>query len=208
MDRYPDHLLGYDLVGEEDAGNAHLFYSDVMLKLHDPDTGKSRIPMYFHVVETSWPHDLKPSVNQESDPLTTMHNVFDTMVLDTKRMGHGLGVIKNPSVVEWLYKNQIPVETCPVSNQILGIIPDIRNHPAMSLYRRGIPIILGSDDPGTFGYDHFTIDWYHIFMAWGLTLVDLKTISYNSVNYSSLALKQDHLNAATTKWTNQWNRYF
>ena len=35
------------------------------------------------------------------------------------------------------------------SNQILGFIPDIRNHPAAHYLRAGVPIVLGADDPGS-----------------------------------------------------------
>ena len=39
---------------------------------------------------------------------------------------------------------------------------------------------------GTFGYDSFTVDWYEVFMAWGLDLAELKQLAMNSLRYSSL----------------------
>ena len=40
---------------------------------------------------------------------------------------------------------------------------------------------------GTFGYDSFTVDWYEVFMAWGLVLPELKQLAMNSLRYSSLS---------------------
>ena len=47
-------------------------------------------------------------------------------------------------------KNLFTVLCFPFSNQILGFTPDIRNHPAIHYSRSGIPIVLGSDDPGSY----------------------------------------------------------
>lgn len=62
----------------------------------------------------------------------------------------------------------------------------MRNHPAINYYRSGIPIVIAGDDPGSFGYNDLTVDYYLIYMAWGLDLSDLKTIANNSVKYSSI----------------------
>ena len=85
--------------------------------------------------------------------------------------------MKHPYLLNLIKEQGIAIETCPVSNQILGFVADLRNHPAVNYIRHGIPIVLGPDDPGTFGYDHFTIDWYEAYMAWGLDLLDLKNIA-------------------------------
>jgi adenosine deaminase CECR1 len=66
-------------------------------------------------------------------------------------------------------------------------------------------VVLGADDPGTFGYDHVTIDWYEAFMAWGLTLKDLKKLSINALDYS--AMNDDDKELAFDKWTPLWNGY-
>ena len=63
MPKYPNHILGWDLVGEEDAGNSLLYYLDTFLTLYDSSTGKSKIPLYLHNAETNWPDDLISSLN-------------------------------------------------------------------------------------------------------------------------------------------------
>jgi adenosine deaminase len=58
--------------------------------------------------------------------------------------------------------NFLAIEANPVSNQMLGYVPDQRHHPAITYLRYGIPVVLGADDPATFGYNEFTLDWLQL----------------------------------------------
>ncbi|XP_076075841.1 uncharacterized protein LOC143046567, partial [Mytilus galloprovincialis] len=97
------------------------------------------------------------------------------------------------------------VEVNPISNKMLGYVADQRHHPAITYLRYGIPVILGSDDPGTFGYDEFTVDWYEAFKSWGLTLADLRHLALNSLQYSSLSSSEKI--AAIQKWNILYNDF-
>ena len=201
---HPEHVIGFDLVAEEDSGNSHLYYLENFMENYDAKTQESRIPFYQHTAETNWPDDLITSVN-EHDPLATIQNAYEAILLGARRVGHSLGYIKHPHLLSLLRENNVAIETCPVSNQLLGYVPDLRNHPAVHYLRAGVPVVLGTDDPGTFGYDHFTIDWYMVFMAWGLDLTDLKRLATNALEYSGMtALEQED---AMNKFNLAWNKY-
>ena len=88
---------------------------------------------------------------------------------------------------------------------MLGFIPDVRNHPAVNYYRSGIPIVIAGDDPGSFGYNDLTVDYYLAFMAWGLTLYDLREIANNSIRYSSLPDRTRTIGFAEFK--RQWDTF-
>ena len=45
---------------------------------------------------------------------------------------------------------------------------------------------MAGDDPGSFGYNDLTVDYYLAFMSWGLSLYDLREIANNSIKYSSI----------------------
>ena len=103
------------------------------------------------------------------------------------------------------HKDNFVIQSCPVSNQMLGYVPDLRQHPALNYYRSGIPLILGADDPGTMGYDDFTVDWYEVYNAWGLDLSDLKKLAENSLRYSTMN-DTDKKTAVESKWRPLWDK--
>lgn len=69
---------------------------------------------------------------------------------------------------------------------VKGYVADVRNHPAVNFYKSGVPIVIAGDDPGSFGYNDLTVDYYLAFMSWGLNLYDFREIANNSIRYSSL----------------------
>nr|MBA3654624.1 hypothetical protein [Actinomycetota bacterium] len=52
------------------------------------------------------------------------------------------------------------VEVCPTSNRRIGAIYDPEHHPVHRFLDRGVPVVVGSDDPGIFGVTLAEeIDW-------------------------------------------------
>ncbi|XP_013410098.1 adenosine deaminase 2-A [Lingula anatina] len=203
--KYPSYIGGFDMVGEEDKGNSLLYFMNDFMKMYDNTTGKSLVPFYLHNGETNWPDDLESSTNKK-DPVGTLQNTYEAVLLGAKRVGHGLGFFKHPYLLNKLKEHQTAIEICPASNQLLGYVPDLRNHPANNFIRMGAPVILGADDPATFGYDHFTVDWYEAFMGWGLRLQDLRHLAINSLKYSTMP-KEDINAAIKDKWEPAYQRF-
>lgn len=42
---------------------------------------------------------------------------------------------------------QIALEICPISNLRLGYLSDLRQHPIIEYIKRGVPVVIASDDP-------------------------------------------------------------
>lgn len=57
-------------------------------------------------------------------------NLYDAILLGSKRMGHGFNLIMHPHLTEIVKKEKICIECCPVSNYVLGYCKDFRLHPA------------------------------------------------------------------------------
>lgn len=60
-------------------------------------------------------------------------NLYDAILLDTLRIGHGFKLAQHPELIEIVKEKQICLECCPVSNLVLGYVLDMRCHPVRSL---------------------------------------------------------------------------
>ncbi|RMZ99767.1 adenosine deaminase CECR1, partial [Brachionus plicatilis] len=201
--KFPQMIRGFDLVGEEDQGHTLLFHSDTLMRgFNYSQSSNGTFNLIFHTAETNWPEDMEPS--KFGDAVSTLNNIYDSIILRTSRVGHGIGLIKHPELYQYLIERGIAIEACPASNQILGYVSDLRNHPAINFFRSGIPIVLAGDDPGSFGYNDLTVDYYLAYMAWGLDLYDLKIIANNSIKYSSIPheLKKIGYEKFEKEWVN------
>jgi adenosine deaminase/aminodeoxyfutalosine deaminase len=70
--------------------------------------------------------------------------------LKADRIGHGLRATEDPALVEYLAKNQIPVEACISSNVLTGCCPSAEQHSARKLFDAGVLVTLNTDDPDMF----------------------------------------------------------
>lgn len=59
----------------------------------------------------------------------------------------------------------IALEVCPLSNQILRLVNDLRNHPAVFYVSQSIPIVISSDNPGFWDSKGVSHDFYYALMA-------------------------------------------
>jgi len=171
MQGLPDFFIGFDLVGQEDLGKPLLDFVDILLK----ERTSPRIPYYFHAGETNWQGEA------------TDLNLIDALLLGSRRIGHGYAIVKHPQAKLMAKERDVPLEICPISNQILDLVADLRNHPAASLIQDGQPLVISSDDPSPFGIKGLSYDLYAAFMALSGRNMDLrllKKLVLNSIKYS------------------------
>jgi adenosine deaminase CECR1 len=186
----PDRVLGFDLVQEEDRTNSNLFYIEELLAARkEAERRGIDLPFYLHSGETNWAEN---------------ENIYDAILLGASRIGHGLSLVKHPRLMQIVKERGIAIEVCPISNQILGYVSDLRNHPAVHYINAGIPVVLSSDDPAVFRHS-LSHDYYAAFMAWGLDLRSLKQLALNSLIYS--AMGPDEKRRAVAAWERRWTTF-
>jgi adenosine deaminase CECR1 len=188
--RAPESTLGFDLVEEEDRTNSTLYFAEEILAARrDAETRGLSLPLFLHSGETN---------RAQSE------NLYDALLLRAPRIGHGLALVRHPLLMEMARDRGIAVEVCPISNQILGYVADLRAHPAVAYINAGIPVVLSPDDPGMMRHT-FSYDFYEAFMAWDLDLRELKQLALNSLLHS--AMDPDEKRRALEVWRKRWAEF-
>ncbi|GAB2938169.1 adenosine deaminase [Streptomyces mayteni] len=71
--------------------------------------------------------------------------------LRASRIGHGVRAAEDPYLLERLAEARVTCEVCPSSNVALGVYEELADVPLRTLWRAGVPMALGADDPLLFG---------------------------------------------------------
>jgi len=138
--QFPELIAGYDVVGQEENGRTlHSMMPELLWFKQYCKSQSVDIPFFFHAGEV------------EGDGDQHDENLFDAILLGTKRIGHGFSMFKHPHLMEVLKKNKICLEVCPVSNEVLRLTTNIMSHPLPSFMAHGVPVSLSNDDPGLLG---------------------------------------------------------
>lgn len=87
--------------------------------------------------------------------------------LGVRRVEHGIRAIEDQRVVDLLIANDVTLDTCPISNLKLGVVPSLEEHPLPRLLQEGVRCTVSTDDPFCFG--NSLLDEYYA-MANGMRL--------------------------------------
>lgn len=140
---FPDLICGFDLVGAEDRPNHIGFYKDELIAMVDQcNREKISIPFMFHAGETLL------DTGGSTDPSNS--NLYDAVLLNAKRIGHGFSLLKHPVLVKHFRERPICIELCPTSNELLHLCRNIKEHPYPEILAAGIPCTVNSDNPSLF----------------------------------------------------------
>jgi adenosine deaminase CECR1 len=179
----PGIVHGFDIVAHEDGGNSNGFYAPVLTTL-------PRVPLYLHAGESLSAADT---------------NIQDALDLGARRIGHGLNMDLFPGLEQRVRDAGVTVEVCPVSNQTLRYVPDLRRHPARGWLRRGTRVALGSDDPSIFGTSGLSDDFAMAYLSWHLSLRTLKQLALRSITSSTLP--RERRERQRTLFERRWDRW-
>ncbi|EPE03271.1 adenosine amp deaminase [Ophiostoma piceae UAMH 11346] len=192
--RWPDYIAGFDLVGEESNGKPlHMFMPELLEFQQACDELRISIPFLFHCGETL---DKGTAVDG---------NLFDALLLKSKRIGHGFALPNHPHVMQEMKKNKVCVEVCPISNEILGLTPRIGGHAVYNLLANSVPCTVASDN-GTLFRSTLSHDFYQVLVGKAdMGLYGWRRLAEWSLEHS--CLEPEQLQAARAHWLNDWRDY-
>ncbi|XP_061722393.1 adenosine deaminase 2-like [Cydia pomonella] len=185
-----DFFAGFDLVGQEDIGKPLLDFVPQLT------AAAGELTYFFHAGETDW------------YGTSTDENLIDAILLGAKRIGHAYALPKHPLLIKEVLIRDIGLEINVISNAVLSLVQDVRNHPLASFFAHGLPVVISSDDPGAWEADPLSDDFYVAFMGVASKSSDLrllKQLALNSLKYS--ALEGDAKTKAIEKFNVKWNDF-
>ncbi len=123
----------------------------------------------------------------EEGPPGYIANALD--VLGVQRIDHGVRCEDDPSLVERLADEGVPLTMCPLSNLKLQVFERLEDHNLGRLLERGVVVTVNSDDPAYFG-GYVLDNFVAIAGALDLSRDDLVQLARNSITASFL-LEED-----------------
>ncbi|KAJ9203145.1 hypothetical protein DTO166G4_238 [Paecilomyces variotii] len=173
---FPEIICGFDVVGQEDQGRPLVDMTPILFWFRKACAEEGvEIPFFFHAGECLGDGDA------------TDNNLFDAILLGTRRIGHGFSLYKHPLLIDLVKEKKILIECCPISNEILRLTSSIKSHPLPALLSRGVPVSLCNDDPAVLGHGRngLTHDFWQALQGLeNMGLEGLAVMAENSIRWS------------------------
>ncbi|MFF4199066.1 adenosine deaminase [Nonomuraea sp. NPDC001831] len=114
----------------------------------------------------------------------------------TERLGHGIRVLDDPALVAEVRERGVPLEVCPTSNVLLGLVPSLAEHPLPRLREAGLAVTVNTDGETALAEEYLRLR--EVFGYGDDVLAELARASIRA-SFAPDALKADLL-AAVDAW--------
>ena len=106
-------------------------------------------------------------------------------LLKVRRIDHGVRCLEDDKLTKELINRQIPLTVCPLSNVMLGVFKNLKDHNLKKMLDKGLMVMVNSDDPAYFG-GYLNTNLIECQKSLNLSKKDLKTLIVNSFKSSFL----------------------
>ena len=150
-------VVGLDLSGREFGFGAELFIEPFKIA---KDAG---LGITVHAGEADGPQSVRAAVE----------------LLGATRIGHGVRIVQDPSVVQMAVDRGVTLEVCPTSNVLTHAVESLEAHPVRKLFDAGVPITINTDDPAVCGVT-LTGEYSLIHEKFGFSLEEIEQLDENA----------------------------
>jgi adenosine deaminase len=164
---FADRIVGLDLAGDEANFPAELFQRH-----------------FVRAREVGW----KATVH--AGEAAGAESVWQSIkVLGAQRIGHGLAILKDPALMDFLFERQIGIECNLTSNVQTSSVTEYESHPMKTFLENGLCASINSDDPGISGID-LRYEYEVAAPKAGLSLAQIRQAQLNAVESAFLTPKE------------------
>ena len=128
---------------------------ETFVALDFADKHTHELGCYAPMVQKAQEAGLHVTVHAGEEPVPTASAEVRAAieVLGAERIGHGIHIVNDESVMELTRERNVALEICPTSNWLTSSVPSTGEHPIRRLIDSGVAVTINSDDPGLFGID-------------------------------------------------------
>lgn len=164
---YADQIVGLDLAGDEANYPAELF------QRHFERAREVGWKATVHAGEAAGAESVWQSIK----------------VLGAQRIGHGLAIVQDPVLMDFLFERQIGIECNLTSNVQTSSVVDYTSHPLKIFLDAGLCASINSDDPGISRID-LRYEYEVAAPQAGLSEADIRHAQLNAVESAFLTPKE------------------
>ncbi len=124
-DHIQDGVVGMDLAGNEAEYRAEIFYD----LFHEAK--QAGLHVTIHAGEWGPPKNIREAISY----------------LSAERIGHGVRILEDQSVVDLAKERNIVFESCVTSNYQSGVVKSLPEHPLFRMMEAGLNVTVNTDDP-------------------------------------------------------------
>ena len=112
-------------------------------------------------------------------------SVKSAIEFGAKRIGHGVRVIEDAKLEEYIKENKIVLEVCPTSNIQTCICNSYATHPISKLYSDGVLVTINTDNM-TVSNTNLSNEYFNLVNETKITLEDINKMNKTAINAAFL----------------------
>ena len=145
------------------------------------DDSPHRVALETEMEELDQEYDrIEGRIRQLQSPLVDLRDFQAVSIEELQRLLPPDGIL-----LEYLVRQQVPLEMCPLSNVRTAVVPSLREHPIRDYLRQGLVVTVNTDDPKMFN-NSLALEYALLERELGCTRDEIRSLILNAARFSWL----------------------